>query len=268
MKYIDIHCHLDREDYGDDFENILQRMKENGVGAITIGADLETSKRAVEIAEANENIWACVGVHPDYFSSEVRGIDLYLENLIKHPKVVGVGECGLDYFGDKNEELKNIQKEFFKIQIEIALKYNKPLMLHIRGSERKNFDAYFDTIKILNEYKKDFGEKLRGNVHFFSGNTESIKEFLELGFSMSFTGVITFTNDYDELIKFLPQDKIMSETDSPWVAPVPYRGKRNEPIFVIEVIKKMAEIRNENEFELNMAIINNAKTLFGLNDTI
>lgn len=265
MKYVDIHCHLDSSDYETDRGVILARMKEEEIGAITIGTDLESSKKAVEIAEANENVWACIGVHPDkaletvLFNFSPEGI---FEELIKNQKVVGIGECGLDYFKLKNESDKIIQKNLFESQIQFAVKYNKPLMLHVRSSSRDNFDAYKDVLDILENYKKQYKEKLRGNVHFFAGDISIAKKFLDLGFTMSFTGVITFTHDYDEVIKYLPKDSIMSETDAPWVAPVPFRGQRNEPPYVVEVIKKMAEIRGENFEVLNSAIIENAKRVF------
>ncbi len=264
-------------------------MKEKGVGTIAIGADLESSKRAVEIAEANENVWACIGIHPEYITSprsasqsdplleagegknaalplhlgegqsrEAGWDEVKFEELVSSPKVVGIGECGLDYFRLKSHSAKATRDEqinLFKSQIQFAIKHNKPLMLHIR-------DAYKDALEILNNYKKEAGEKLRGNIHFFAGNVEIAKKFLDLGFTMSFTGVITFTHDYDEVIKYIPQDSIMSETDAPFVAPVPFRGKRNEPVYVIEVIKKLAEIRREDFEILNKAILANAKRIF------
>jgi TatD DNase family protein len=268
MKYIDIHCHLDREDYGLDFEEVLARMKEKEVAAIAIGADLESSKKAVEIAEQNENILACIGVHPECVfetSLNIREVETNspgelseFEKLIKSPKVVGIGECGLDYFRLDLAFAKattDKQKKLFESQIQFAIKHDKPLMLHIR-------EAYDDALEILQSYKKEAGEKLRGNVHFFAGSVETAKKFLDLGFTMSFTGVITFTHDYDEVIKYIPQNSIMSETDAPFVAPIPFRGKRNEPVYVIEVIKKLAEIRGEDFDILNQAILTNAKRVF------
>ena len=273
MKYVDIHCHLDSKDFDSDREAVLARMKESGVGAITIGADLESSKKAVEIAEQNENVWACIGVHPEEVSmgtfweggsSKVPFDTSEFENLIKSPKVVGIGECGLDYFTPRSSSEaksevgfldKTKQKKLFESQIQFALKYDKPLMLHIR-------DAYTDALDILESYHKVYRGKLRGNSHFFAGGIEQAKRFLDLGFTMSFTGVVTFTHDYDKIIKYIPQNFIMSETDAPWVAPVPFRGKRNEPIYVIEVIKKMAEIRGEDFNVLNKAIIKNFERVF------
>ena len=269
MKYIDIHCHLDFKDYDSDREEVLARMKNMGVGAITIGTDLESSKKAVAIAEANENLWATIGVHPDITSQpplKLRGgersdgVILELEKLIASPKVVGIGECGLDYFRIKDESEKINQKKLFESQIQFAIKHDKPLMLHCR-------DSYGDVLDILENYKEAGGPeaaKLRGNVHFFAGDISIAKKFLDLGFTMSFTGVITFTHDYDEVIKYLPTDSIMSETDAPFVAPASHRGKRNEPSFVIEGVKKMAEIRNENEEEFGQKIVENAKRVFNL----
>jgi len=272
MKYIDIHCHLDFPDYDADRIGLFARIREYEVGAITIGTDLESSKRAVEIANQNENIWACIGIHPVHDEgtpslvvregpSEARGDELFdteeFSKLVLNPKVVAIGECGLDFFRvepAKLEEEKERQKKLFEQQIEFALKYDKPLMLHCRN-------AYDDVLEILENYKQ---EKLRGDVHFFAGNIEQAKKFIELGFTLSFTGVITFTKDYDEVMKSLPIESIMSETDAPFVAPVPHRGKRNEPSFVIEVVKKLAEIRGENEEVLREQILQNATKMFDL----
>jgi len=286
MKYIDIHCHLDSEDYNSDREEVLTRMKEMEMGAITIGADLESSKKAVEIAEQNENVWACIGVHPNCLTEKSNNTvsalghkdnaletvlsdfspDGYFEKLVKNPKVVAIGECGLDYFRMEDKSEKEKQKELFKKQIEFAIKYDKPLMLHIRDAHSANSgQAYDDALSILESYKKAEGpeaEKLNGNVHFFAGDVSVAKRFLDLGFSMSFTGVVTFTHDYDEVIKFLPINSIMAETDAPWVAPIPFRGKRNEPTYVVEVIKKLAEIRGESVEVLNDQMLENFKRVF------
>lgn len=281
MKYIDIHAHLDSPEYDADRNQVLARMKENGVGAISVGANLEESKKAVNIAEQNEEIWACIGIHPENLNHESGSMNYgweekEFEKLIQNPKVVAVGECGLDYFSLESHSAKATRDEqinLFEKQIRFALKHDKPLMLHIRAS-KNSFNAYDDALEILNNYKKEAGEKLRGNVHFFAGNIKIAKKFLDLGFTMSFTGVITFlarrnsakegVHDYDEVIKYIPQNMLMSETDAPFVAPVPHRGKRNEPVYVIEVIKKLAEIRSENFGSLNGSIVANAKRVFGI----
>lgn len=269
MKYIDIHCHLDFPDYGSEISAVLERMKEGQVGAITIGTDLESSKRAIKIAEENEEVWACIGVHPiqekgglkDIERSENKDFDEKgFAELAKSKKVVAIGECGLDWFRipeEKMKEERERQTALFEGQINFALKNDKPLMLHCRNS-------YGDVLDILEVYKREQGEKLRGNSHFFAGNVDQARRFLDIGFTLSFTGVITFTKDYDEVIKFIPDNSIMSETDSPFVAPVPHRGKRNEPVFVGEVVKRLAEIRGEGEEEMSKKILQNARNLFGL----
>lgn len=279
MKYIDIHCHLGSPEYDSDRPEVLARMQEQEAGAITIGTSLEESKKAVEIAEQNENIWACIGVHPQYAtgnegaeppSLKIReGLGDELLNLAKHPKVVAIGECGLDYFRLESHSAKaaqDKQKSLFEQQIELALKYNKPLMLHIReaGTNGSSGRAYEDALEILNSYKKVHGDKLRGNVHFFAGNVETARKFLDLDFTLSFTGVVTFTHDYDEAVRYVPQDAIMSETDAPWVAPVPHRGERNEPALVLEVVRRLAEIRGESLDDLSRAVLENARRLFGV----
>src|SRR3989344_6103526 len=304
MKYVDIHCHLDFPDYDSDREGVLARMKENEVGAITIGVDFETSKKAVEIARQNKNIWACVGVHPKYATSPLtplldarEGEHISLINnssipllspasrgragdevkefkkLASHPKVVAIGECGLDYFAPRSSSgarsevgfrEKDLQKKLFEMQIDLALEVEKPLMLHIRPGDKIPYDAYFDSLQILESYNKIHGSKLKGNAHFYVGNTEILKRFMDIGFIASFGGVVTFTHEYDEAVKFVPLDMIMSETDAPFVAPVPYRGKRNEPAYVTEIVKKLAEIRTENMYVLNDSIVENFKRVFGV----
>ena len=266
IKYIDVHSHLGFSDYGQDLNEVIQRMKDSGVATITVGTDLKSSKEAVRIANENENIWACIGAHPHDTDNFVFNPESF-EELVKNPKVVAIGECGLDYAeprgldADKrriNQEEKERQKFEFTKQIEFAIKYNKPLMVHIR-------DAHDDAYEILKKYPK-----ARGNLHFFTGNYELAKKFIESGFTVSFPGVITFpstklgtsTQELTEAIKNIPLDKIHVETDSPYAAPVPYRGKRNEPSYVIEVVKKIAEIRGENFDVVQKQLLENSKNFF------
>lgn len=248
-------------EYDSDREAVLARMKEIGMGTILVGVDYETSRQAVELAEKNENIYVCVGLHPKDNTTEVFDTEAY-RKLVQNPKVVAIGECGLDFFrleGDpgKVEEIKAQQKKLFIQQIELAIGENKPLMLHCR-------DAYREVLDILSPYKKQAGERLRGNVHFFAGDVATAREFIELDFTVSFTGVITFARNYDEVIRSLPLMSILSETDAPFVAPVPYRGKRNEPAYVVEVVKKLAEIRGEDPETVQTQLIENAKRVFAI----
>lgn len=280
MKYIDIHSHLNFSVFDLDREEVVQRMLEQDLFCINIGTNLETSKIAVEFSQKYKNMYAIIGLHPIYvnFNSETtdeKNSELsrvgeifdeenYVE-LVENKKVVGVGECGLDYYHLNNEGLDNLeiekrislQKENFRKQIDFALKYDLPIMIHCR-------DAYDDVLDILEDYKNTAKEKLRGDVHFYSGNTEQAKRFLDLDFDISFTGVITFAKQYQELVEFVPLNRIHAETDCPYVAPVPHRGKRNEPVFSIEVVKKIAEIKKVSLEEVQKQLIENAKRLFKL----
>jgi len=265
MELIDIHCHLDFADFDRDREEVIKSALDDGVGMITIGATMEGSKKAVEIASQHEGVWACVGVHPEDVDKEIDFEEL--KELAKHEKVVAVGECGLDYF--HNNKNKEAQKELFKKQIELALELDKPLMIHVREAAPATPEAcdgrraHDDVLEILKEYKNtDVG--LRGNLHFYTGNWEETEKYLELGFSFSYTGVITFADQYNEVIKKLPLEKIMIETDAPFVAPVPHRGKRCEPIYVKEVAKRIAEIKNISYEEVAEQTTKNAIKLFNL----
>lgn len=257
IKYFDIHSHLESSRFDEDREEVISFMKDQGVFTITVGTDLENSKRAVRVADNHKNVFASIGLHPNDTIEDFREED-YVE-LIKNPKVVSVGECGLEFFrlGDDAEEEKQRQIDIFQKQIDFAVKYDKPLMIHVR-------DAHVEVLSILDENKGKYGHKLRGNIHFFSGDIDTAKRYLELGFTMSFTGVVTFTSDYDEVIKYIPLDKIMSETDSPFVSPIPYRGKRCEPSYVKEVVKRIAEIKELEEKDVKKAMVDNAIAFFNL----
>ncbi len=276
MKYIDIHSHLGFEDYGADKIDVISRMKEAGVGTIAVGADLATSIEAVKVASENENVWACIGQHPTHNMTETEvshgllGFDEFeFEKLIKNPKVVAVGECGLEYYKlvgspEEIEKIKSKQKEEFIKQIEFAIKYDKALMLHIRDGEVKG-GAFNDAYEILNKIKQEKNlASFRGDVHFFTGKLEMAQKFIELGFTISFVGLITYIQDFNKIIKAVPLASLQAETDAPYVAPVPYRGQRNEPSYVIEVYKKIAEIRGEDPEAVRLELLRNAKRVFGL----
>jgi len=255
-KYFDIHSHLNFADFDKDREDVVRRALDAGVWIIIVGTNFESSKKAIEIAEKHEGMFASVGLHPTDAENLETGFPSgnwisKLRELTKHPKVVAIGECGLDVFRRKKDDLPR-QKDIFKQQIELAIELGKPLMIHCR-------DCHKDVLEILNSYKCP---KLRGEIHFFSGSLEQAEKYFELGFFISFTGVITFARDYDEIIRNAPLDKIMIETDTPFAAPIPYRGKRNEPSYVIEVAKKIAEIRGISEEEAAQATTANALKLF------
>src|SRR3989339_297887 len=254
-KYIDIHSHVNFKAFKEDGDVVLKRALQNDTWVINVGSQLSTSKRAVEIANKyEEGIFAIVGLHPIHleeafhdkeetgggsFMTRVEEFnkDIYRE-LLQDPKVVALGECGWDYFHCGVETIEK-QKKTFREQISLSQETGKPLMLHIRNNPKdSSLNAYQDVLEILKEFPK-----AKGNVHFFSG-------------------VITFTRAYDEIIKNIPLDMIMSETDAPYVAPVPYRGQRNEPSYVKEVVKKIAQIKGISEEETREAIIANVKRVF------
>ena len=261
-KYFDIHSHLNFKDYDADRAEVIGRLKETETHTIVVGTDYESSAKGVDLAGRHPEIYACIGVHPVDKKEEHFDISKY-EELVKHPKVVAIGECGLDFYHAKKDADYERQKKLFLAQIEFALVHDKPLMIHAR-------DAYEELLNILEPMKKEYGSKLRGNVHFFAGNVEIAKRFFDIGFTVSFTGVITFPPKADqpmadtiEVIKSAPLEMIMSETDAPYVAPVPYRGKRNEPSFVREVVKAIAEVRGEDEEAVRAALVNNALRMLG-----
>ncbi|MEI6843254.1 MAG: TatD family hydrolase [bacterium] len=263
FEYIDIHSHLYFPYYETDLEEQIEAMKKANIATISVGTGLEKSKEALSVAEKHSNIFACVGFHPSDLKEDSI-FDTEFAELAKHSKVVAIGECGLDYFEFHEgnvEKIKQVQKKIFEEHIELSLQVGKPLMLHMRPS-KGTMDAYFDSLEILEGYAKKHGEKLCGNAHFFAGDMEVLKRFLAIGFTVSFTGVLTFTHDYDELVRYAPLNMIMSETDSPFVAPVPYRGKRNSPAYVPEVVSAIARIRSEDPILVKKTMVENAMRNF------
>jgi len=269
MKYFDAHTHVNFVAFKDDMDAAIQRATDAGVGMNVVGTQFDTSKNSVELAEKHEDVYATIGLHPIHtgksyhdekelgeggkaFTSRGEEFDAAkYEELAKSPKVIAIGECGLDYFR-LEENTKKTQEDAFVQQIELANKLQKPLMLHIRN-------AYEDALAVLKAHAK-----AKGDVHFFAGDWNIAKQFLDFGFTLSFTGVLTFTQDYDEVVRNTPLDMLLIETDAPYVAPKPYRGKRNEPAYVVEVAKAIARIRGEDEDVVREQLLANARRVFGL----
>ena len=250
MKYFDAHSHVNFRDYDADRDVVLARMQEEGVGTLTVGVDVETSADSIAFVENKEGFYASVGLHPNYvaqshLTGKGRAFDEkeFIE-LVKHPKVVAIGECGLDYFRMKGdiEEGKKMQMEAFEKQMEFAIAHGKPLMIHCRPTNKTD-DAYEDLLTVLESRARSAGVGLSGNVHFFVGSPKVAKRYYDIGFTTSFTGVVTFTHDYDETIIQAPLDMILTETDAPYAAPNPHRGERNEPAFVRYVVARIAELK-------------------------
>ncbi len=254
---IDTHCHLDDDRYLNDLEDVLDKAKEAGIGKFIIpGADPNTIDRAIYISEKYDNIWFAVGVHP-------YEIDKYSENFIRkyitHKKCIAVGECGLDYYrlpkdNIEKEETIKLQKKVFISQIELAKEYKKPLIIHIR-------EASIDSMDLLNRYA---GEEA-GVLHCFNANQELLK-LAEKGFYYGIGGVITFKNARKlvEIFHKIPKDKLLIETDSPYLTPHPFRGKRNEPSYCKFVLEKMVELSEISKNEMEQICQENTKKLFGI----
>ena len=288
MKYFDAHTHVQFVAYDQDREEVFKRSLEAEVGMNLVGTQRDTSEAAVREAEVREGVWATIGLHPVHtsksyhdtkelgeegkaFTSRGEMFDFeFYKKLGENPKVIAVGECGLDYYR-LDEETKKLQVEAFVGQIELANALQKPLMLHIRNGARGGDataagDAYLDALELLKAHSPvgRAGANVPGDVHFFAGDWNIAKSFLDIGFTLSFTGVLTFTHDYDEVVRNTPLDMLLTETDAPYITPVPFRGQRNEPMHVREVVKKIAEIKGVEVEEVREQILLNSKRVFGL----
>ncbi len=269
MKYFDAHTHVNFVAYDTDREEVIQRAKDAGVIMNVVGTQQDTSRSAVALAEKYDHLYATIGLHPIHtsksyhdvkelgeggkeFTSRGEEFDMAAyEKMGQSPRVIAIGECGLDYYRSE-ESTKEKQKKAFIEHIELANKLEKPLMLHIRN-------AYEDSLEILKAHAK-----VKGDVHFFAGNWETAKKFLDFGFTLSFTGVVTFTHDYDEVVKNAPLEMLLSETDAPYITPVPHRGKRNESSYIPEIVKAIAAIRGEDFETVSAQLLLNARRVFGV----
>lgn len=284
-RLIDAHTHMQFAAFKDDVSEVILRARDRGVWIINVGTQKDTSKQAIALAEQYEDgVYATVGLHPihtersyhdvqELGAAPSKGGEPRLEfysrreefsvteytKLARHPKVVAIGECGLDYYRIEGDisAIKEKQKDVFRKHIEVAESAGKPLMIHCR-------DAFDDLIKILNSYFQiPNSKKNPGIIHFFSGTEDHAKKLLEMGFSFTFGGVITFVHDYDKVVRHIPLDCILTETDAPYVTPAPYRGKRNEPSYVEEVVKKIAELKKVSFEEAAQQTVLNARNIFG-----
>jgi TatD DNase family protein len=259
VRYIDVHCHVQFDQYDEDREDLIAQIKEQKVAGIVVGCDLESSQKAISLAQQHEHLYASVGLHPTH--AEEFEVTQY-RALAEHEKVVAIGECGLDYFRptELTEALKEKQKSVFKQHIALAAELQKPLIIHARPSKGTQ-DAYHDLIVFLQEAKQTYPD-LRGDIHFFVGGIEEAEALRALDFTLSFTAVITFAHDYDEMLRAQPLTAILSETDAPYIAPIDRRGKRNDPLAVITVVSRIAEIRSEEPEIVRTTLLQNALKMF------
>jgi len=250
---IDSHCHLDHEPLLSDLENIIRRSKAVGIKKLlTISTSIESFSRVKEIVKKDEIIYGTIGIHPHETNNDIVNSEFIEKSLKENKKIIGIGETGLDFFYNNSDKDKQLSS--FKIHIEAALKTNVPLIIHSREAEEETFN-------ILNEYKD---QNLKILMHCFTGSKKFAKKLLEFNTFFSASGIITFKNskELQETFKFLPSDKILIETDSPFLAPVPNRGKKNEPSFINFTVAKLAEIRNIDKSELIKFTTNNFNKLF------
>jgi TatD DNase family protein len=251
---IDTHAHLQLKDYNDDRELVIQRAIKNDVDAIiTIGTDILSSAEAYQLSQKFAVVYASVGIHPND-SMKVNGEDISkIEDLAQKEKVVAIGEIGLDYY--RMGATKEKQKMALRKQIRLARKLNLPLIIH-------NREAHDDILNILKEEK---GEEVSGVFHSFSGTTKFLESILAKNYHVSFTGPVTFKNtNYNQLIDHVPLEQLLLETDSPFLAPVPFRGKRNEPAYIKYIAEKIAQIKGVTLEKLSEITSENARNLFRL----
>lgn len=261
MKLFDAHCHLQMSQFDADRAEVLAHMQQLDMGGIVVGTDYEVSKSGLELAKQHDFLWASVGLHPNDPSTssgqitENFDISKY-EELARDPKVVAIGECGLDYFrsGGTDEE-KQAQKKRFEEQIELARKLNKALIIHCRN-------AHDDCSHILKNTR--ITSQVPVVMHFFTGPAELARHYLDMGCYLSFPGPVTYTDMYDESIRICPLDKLLVETDSPFAAPAPHRGGRNEPAYVAEVAAKVAAVKGLPAGEVSLQTVKNAQKVFAL----
>jgi TatD DNase family protein len=261
MLLTDTHCHLDFRDYEKDRTFVLSRAWDAGVERILVpGIDLQTSKAAVELADKNPQIFAAVGTHPNSANKwDYHTLGL-LDEMTEHPKVVAVGEIGLDYYRDWTPH--PLQIRVFREQLDMAAQRNLPVVIHTRNTKYDDLSCMTTALNILTEYP------VRGVLHSFSGNIELAKRALDLGLYIGITGPVTFKKAVElrEVVAAVPLDSLLIETDSPFLTPFPNRGKRNEPAFVRFIAQKIAEIHNKPPDVIAEITSENARRLFQWSD--
>jgi len=256
MKIFDAHAHYDDEAFDEDRETVFRELKENGViGVLNCGATYEGALASVEFAEKHDIFYAAVGIHPEHAETVCEEMIGRLRELAGRKKVQAIGEIGLDYYWEENPE-RDVQLKAFRMQMKLAGELGLPVIIHDR-------EAHQDTLMVMKEFPEVTGE-----VHCFSGSAEFAKECLKLGYFIGITGVITFKNAKKiiKVIEETPLDRLILETDAPYMAPVPYRGKRNRSEYIKEIIEKTAEIKGYPEDIVSNAVISNIKSLLRITD--
>jgi|WetSurMetagenome_2_1015567.scaffolds.fasta_scaffold21899_2 TatD DNase family protein len=256
MEFVDTHCHLDWNSFDADREAVIDRAVEAGVTRmITIGVDVASSRRAIEIAEQHEAVYAAVGVHPNDCADFDATLLHEIRSLAQHPKVVAIGEIGLDYYWQKVEH--DVQARAFRAQLELAAEINKPVIIHSR-------DAAAEVVTLLEDFTQQ--TCLAGTLHSYFDDRAIAQRVFAIGFYIGVTGPITFkkSDREREIIRQVPLDRVLLETDAPFLTPMPHRGERNEPAYVRHVAEAIAQMRGQPVEDVARQATHNAERLFGL----
>jgi TatD DNase family protein len=250
----DSHAHYDDSQFDEDRELVLKGIKEKGViGVLNCGSDLKSLDATLEMVKQYEFIYGALGIHPEYANFIDEAFIEKLKQLCKNPKIVAIGEIGLDYYWEENPP-RDIQKQAFRKQMQLARELNLPVVIHDR-------EAHQDTLEIMKEFSD-----VKGVVHCFSGSVEFARECLKLGYYIGITGVVTFKNAkvIKEVVKAVPIEKLLVETDCPYMAPTPFRGKRNQSDYIIHIIDEIAALKNITTQEVENEMVKNTKNLLNL----
>lgn len=278
LKYIDTHCHVHFGVFKNDVADVLARACEAGVGMVVVGTLQKTSREAVAFAREHENVWAAVGLHPNNIHFIVPSEDEgsgredfdynFYRELARAPEVVAIGETGMDAYripdGFEREEVLKEQERVFRLHLDLCDELGKPVIIHVR-------DAHEEVMRVLAEYVSAGKLSRRGIMHCFTGTPEQARRYVELGMYISIPGIITFPpkkgeteNSLIAALRVVPRDRLLVETDSPYLAPVPHRGVRNEPAYVVSTAEKVAEILGMDRGECTEALVTNARRVYAL----
>lgn len=258
MKLIDTHCHLNFGAFNKTYKQTIERALQKEIGMIIVGAAKETTEKALAIANEypNDPVYATVGLHPTHVNEEAFDT-AWFEDMLKEDKVVAVGESGIDLYRPKEQDSFELQKEVLKNHVELSKKSKKPLVLHSRGTEQTLQQAYDAIFEALGDYS-------HGVLHCFTGSGKDIQKFLDHGLMVSFTGVITLAEEIGETCKSVPIERLMVETDAPYITPLKYKPQQNEPLFVEEIARKVAELKGMEYDDVVAQTTKNAVEFFKL----
>lgn len=254
---IDTHCHLHSQEFDENRNEILSLLEQENIQAILVGTSIEDSKKAIEITKKYKFLYSTLGIHPhEYEIIDLNLVRNEMNNILSQESIFALGECGFDFYYHKSEEVKSKQEALFRLHLEMAIKYKKPVIIHTR-------DSFEDTWRVLSEYNN-----LVIILHCFTGDKNWVNQFNQLKHKIyfSFSGIITFKNTeaIQEAVKIVPENRLLAETDAPYLAPIPYRGKQNTPLFLQYNIQKIADLRNIAYQELIDILDKNAIEAFSL----